>query len=445
VPLRRRQFLLRSLAVLGGTAGAPAIASAFLQGGAAPPSERLRLAWIGCGGRGRRLCRIFDAFADVDIAAVCDVNAPRMDQARAELGDTARAQQPEKVADYRRLLDRRDIDAVVIATCEHWHGLPFIDACRAGKHVFVEKPLSHTVREGRLMVRAAAKAGVVALMGTQQRAGTHFQEAVELVRSGRLGKVVDVECWNYHRISRGGRPANSAPPAGLDWERWLGPAPQVPFNPLRLDYSWWFDYGGGMMTNWNVHHADTVLWAMGFTPPERVHCAGGLVATETLSDAPDLIEATWQFPGWTMRYSYKGYSSHHPYPARPHHHGIRFCGTEGLLHLDREGFALYESAGSGTSDKGPEDTSRPAKMAPRSEQDGPWQRHFVDCVKDGKRPAVSLEESHQATVCCLLANIAYHVRRSVRWDGVGEAIADDPPAAALLERPRRAGYELPAV
>jgi predicted dehydrogenase len=426
-PLTRRRFLARSLSALG----AGAIAPALLIRGGPLPSERLRLAWIGCGGRGRQLAAIFDAFPDVDIAAVCDVNAPRMEEAIEDLSARPRTQRPERASDHRRLLERKDIDGVVIATCEHWHGLPFLDACHAGKHVFIEKPLSHTVREGRLMVRAAEKAGIVALMGTQQRAGSHFQEAVEIVRSGRLGKVAHVECWNYHRIDRGGRPADREPPAGLDWERWLGPAPRVPFNPLRLSYSWWFDYGGGMMTNWNVHHVDTILWAMGHEPPRTASCAGGLLATDTSSDAPDLIEASWQFPGWTLRYHYKGFSNHHLHPSRPHHHGIVFSGRDGTLHLDREGYELRDAE------------NRSVKTAPRSEQDGPWQRHFADCVKGGKRPALTLEESHRATVVCLLANVSYHLGRTVGWDAERETIPGDEQAAALLDRPRRQGYELP--
>jgi predicted dehydrogenase len=430
--LTRRRLLGRVLPA-GGLAflAAPAIG---LSG--APASERLRLAWIGCGGRGRQLLELFTKLPDVEVPLVCDVNAPRREQAREMLEGADPPRRAEGVADYRALLERRDVDAVVIATCEHWHGLPFIEACRAGKHIFVEKPLSHTVVEGRAMVEAAKKAGVIAVMGTQQRAGAHFQKAVELVRSGRLGKVAHVECWNYHDVARqrGGRPADRPPPAGLLWDRWLGPAPEVPFNPLRLSYSWWFDYGGGMMTNWTVHHIDVILWAMGYAPPRSVQASGGLMVTDTLSDAPDLVDASWEFPDWVLRYSYSGFSNFHRLQSRPHHHGILFYGSEATLALDRHGYEIYDNSAPGKT----------VEKEPRSEQDGPWQEHFVRSVKEGKKPAVGLEESHQATACCLIANIAYRLKRRIRWDGAAETVPSDTEAAALLSRPRRKGYELPA-
>jgi hypothetical protein len=234
----RRQFLRASLLA---AAAAPALA---VRG--QPASQRVRLAFIGCGGRAQQMMPMFHSFADVDIVAVSDVFAPRMAKAMELLGKGDRPQKPEAVADYRRVLDRPDVDAVVIATTQHWHGLPHIHACQAGKHIFVEKPLSHTVVEGRRMLAATRKHGVKAMMGTQQRAGPHYQKAVELIQGGRLGQVALVECWNYHNTgSRVGRPADGSAPAGLDWDRWLGPAPFVPFNPGRLNNSWWFDYAGG--------------------------------------------------------------------------------------------------------------------------------------------------------------------------------------------------------
>jgi predicted dehydrogenase len=426
--MTRREFV-RTGAVAAGAIAAPAV-----RAGGASPAERIAMAWIGCGGRGRQLLRTFGRFSDVAISAVCDVNAPRMDEARKALDSIGRPA-AEAVADYRRILDRRDIDAVVIATCEHWHGLPFIEACRAGKAIYVEKPLSHTVVEGRRMVEEARRAGVLALMGTQQRGAPHFRKAVEIVRSGRLGRVLHVECWNYHHVgNRGGRPPDGPPPAGLDWERWLGPAPLVPFNPLRLSYSWWFDYGGGMMTNWAVHHVDIILWAMGPAAPRSASCAGGLLAADTASDAPDLIEASWEFPGWVLRYAYSGFSNFHRVQSRPHHHGILFLGDKGSMVLDRRGFEIYENGRPGA----------PVESENRAEdEDEAWQRRFVDCLRSGKPPEVTLEESHRATTACLIANIAYGVRRTVAWDAAREAIPGDAEAAARLARPRRKGYELP--
>jgi predicted dehydrogenase len=333
---------------------------------------------------------------------------------------------------------------VVIATTQHWHGLPHILACQAGKPVFVEKPLSHTVAEGRAMLAAAKKYGVLTLMGTQQRAGPHYQKAVEMVRSGRLGKVALVECWNYHNTGkRVGRAPDSDPPVGYHWDRWLGPAPYVPFNLSRLNNSWWFDYAGGMMTNWAIHHIDIILWAMQTWSPMAVSCCGGKYIVDDAADTPDTMQASWEFPGWLMQYDYRGFNNYHKFQGRPNHHGICFHGNQATLVIDRMGYELWDDTKREIVERMSAVPYFDEKNPTRSEQDGPWHRAFIDCVKHGRKPPVALEESHQATVCCHLANIAYRVGRKIRWDQ--ETIPGDEEAARLLSRPRRKGYELPKI
>jgi predicted dehydrogenase len=235
VSLARREFLSASAGV-----AATGLASLAVKAkGTTAINERVRLGFIGCGRRGRQLMPVFRRFGDVDIAAICDVNGKNMDEAYEVLG-----RKPDRELDYRKILDRKNIDAVVIATTEHWHGLPFIHACQAGKHVFVEKPLSHTVVEGRAMVQAAKKAGIIAMMGTQQRGQEHYPPAVQIVQSGRLGKISLVECWNCMKFGKGWTTTvtQGEPPEYLDWDRWLGPAPVVPFDSRRLAHMFWFDY-----------------------------------------------------------------------------------------------------------------------------------------------------------------------------------------------------------
>jgi predicted dehydrogenase len=439
--LSRRQFLKRAAA--GVASAGPFLRAA----GRAAPNERVRLAFIGCGGRARQMMPMFGSFADVDIVAVSDVLEPRMAQAVEVLSRCLYPQNPSLAVEHERLLERKDVDAVVLATTQHWHGRPHIQACQARKHVFVEKPLSHTVAEGRQMVTAAKKHGVVALMGTQQRAGPHYQKAVELVRSGRLGRVPLVECWNYHNTGpRVGRQADSPAPAGYHWDRWLGPAPWVPFNVGRLNHSWWFDYAGGMMTNWAIHHIDIILWAMQAWSPTAVTCVGGKFVVEDMADTPDTIEASWEFPGWVMQYHYRGFNNFHSVQNRPHHHGLCFHGNKATLVIDRFGYDLWEDTRS--KEVAEKATGIPyfdPKDPKRSQQDGPWQRLFIDCIKEGKQPPLELEDSHKATVCCHLANIAYLVRRRIPWDPAGETIPGDAEAAQLLSRPCRRGYELPPV
>lgn len=427
--ISRRKFL-------SATAGAVAVAGltspAVRAGDKAAANERLRLGFIGCGRRGRQLIPVFRRFNDVDIPVVCDINGMSMDQAHELLG-----RKPDRERDYRRILDRKDIDAVVIATNEHWHGLPFIHACQAGKHVFVEKPFSHTIVEGRTMVRAAKKAGIIAMMGTQQRGQAHYQPAVDIVQSGRLGKISMVECWNCMKFGKGWTTVVGPgdPPDYLDWDRWLGPAPMVQFDPRRLASMFWFAYGGGMMTDWGVHHIDIILWAMKVDSAERVSCMGDQFVVEDIWDAPDTFQASWKFPDFLLQYWLRGQSKFPAQLSRPFDHGIAFHGNQATLLLDRHGYEVFDE----------KDFKRPAESSGPTPQDGPWHRTFVDCVKAGQPAPMDIEQSHQATVCCHLGNIAYHTRRTIRWDGQNERILGDDEASAMLSRPRRAGFELPEI
>ena len=435
----RRQFVKT-------TAFAAALAPAVHASGKSSAAERVRIGLIGCGGRGRQLLQVFREFPDVEVPVVCDVIEPRMEQAAKLLAEGPRPQKPDLVLEHERIIERKDIDAVLIATTQHWHGIPFIQAASAGKHVYVEKPLSHTVVEGRAMVEAAKRSGVIAMMGTQQRTYPHYRQAMEILHSGRLGKIALVECWNYHNTrNRVGHAADSDPPPGYDWDRWLGPAPKVPFNFGRLNNSWWFDYAGGMMTNWAVHHVDVILAAMQAGPPTSAVCPGGKFVVDDMADTPDTVEASWQFPQFVMHYTYRGFNNFCSVQNRPYNHGICFHGNEQTMVLDRSGYEIWEDR---KMDESIEKVDNPRYWGdgkPGNEVDGPLQRDFVDCVKQGKTPPITMEQSHQATACCHLANIAYLAGNTVHWDGRTETVADNPPASKLLERPRRKGYELPEV
>ncbi len=441
----RRQFLK-------GAVAATSLGPLLKASGALPAGERIRLGFIGCGGRGRGLMKIFLQFPGVEIPAISDVIEPRMEQALEFLAREARPQKPEHFVYHERLLERKDIDAVVIATTQHWHGLPHIHACQAGKPIYVEKPLSHTVVEGRAMVEAAKKHGVMALMGSQQRGGDHWKKAVQLIQAGRLGRIPLAECWNYRdEGARVGRHADSEPPPGYHWDRWLGPAPKVPFNPGRLRNAWWMDYSGGILTNWAVHHIDSIIWAMKAPPPTAVSCSGGKFVIDDMADTPDTLEATWEFPGWVMQYRYRGYNNFRPFLSRPKAHGLCFHGTRATMILDRDGYEIWDD---GQFDSWTENPREPVERVANvpyfpagigNESDGEWQKMFLQCLRDGKKPPVDLEESHRATACCQLANISYLTGRKLHWDGRNETIRGDEEATRLLHRPRRRGYELPEI
>ena len=269
--MRRRQFL-----------GAAAVASTSL----APASrvlganERVRVGLIGCGGRGMHVAKLMRKVPDVAFAAACDVYSPHA-EAAAKLwaGDECRAHR-----DFREVLDRKDIDAVLIATPDHWHAITTVLACKAGKDVYVEKPLAHNVKEGRAMVEAARKYDRVVQAGTQHRSAEHYREVERIIQSGELGNVRLVRLWNYINLSPLGigKAADSDPPAGLDWDFYLGPAPAVPFNKNRFlsTFRWFWDYAGGFLTDWGTHRLDSVHQVMGIDAPHSIAATGDTVRTQ---------------------------------------------------------------------------------------------------------------------------------------------------------------------
>ena len=311
--------------------GAPAIASA-----PARPTSRSGLILIGAGSRGNQFLDSFLPQPEVEIVGIVDVD----DHHAGETADRikkAKKNTPDKARDYRGMLDRKDVDAVIIATPDHWHALPAIQAVLAGKDVYVEKPVAHNVAEGQAMLRAARKTNKIMAVGTQQRSSSHFQKAVEIVRSGKLGKVFWVQTWNFENISPlglGKYPDGEAP-SYVDYERWLGPAPLRPFNPNRfhLLFRWFFDYAGGMMSDWGVHLNDIVLWALNAKGPKSVYTTGGIFTSDDNRDTPDTMQVVYEFPECTLTYSMRKGNG---LKYNGHDYGILFCGTDGSLMLDRE-------------------------------------------------------------------------------------------------------------
>src|SRR5688572_9284827 len=260
----------RTFAKASGSAMITGAAAASSPGSAvAGSNNRIRCGFIGVGGMGRGDLRDFLRCENVEVVAVCDVWQPNMEQAVQMTDGKATGYK-----DFRRVIDRKDVDVVVVATPDHWHGYITTQACQAGKDVYVEKPLAYNIHEGRRMVEAARKYNRVVQAGTQQRSGRHFQQAVDFVRSGKLGKISRVATWNLQNESPYGmnKFPDSDPPPGLDYDLWLGPAPKRPFNPNRFIFSfrYFWDYAGGYATDWGVHHIDIVQWAMDVRGPKRV-------------------------------------------------------------------------------------------------------------------------------------------------------------------------------
>jgi predicted dehydrogenase len=447
--ITRRGFV----GALGVTAGSAALLGASGASAAVGPNDKIRIGLIGAGSRGNQVLKTFLENDEVDCISVADVD----DQHASETADTIekkRGQRPKTARDYRAMLDDKNVDAVVIATPDHWHALPSIQAVLAGKDVYVEKPVGHNVAEGQAMIHAARKYNKVMAVGTQQRSSAHFQKAVEAVRSGKIGQVFWVQTWNFENISPAGMgvyPDTSAP-SYVDYDRWLGPAPSRPFNPNRfhLLFRWFFDYAGGMMSDWGVHLNDIVLWALDAKAPQSVYTTGGILTSKDDRDTPDTLQVIYEFPGCSLTYSMRKGNG---LPLNGHGYGILFCGTDGSLLLDRSGYEIipdkttvpYGIKGIHPEIQARKITLEPEKVEKGNDGQSPHIKNFLQCLSTRERPIADIEIGHRSTNTCHLGNIAYKLGRKLTWDGETETFKDDREANALLSREPRRGYELPAI
>jgi predicted dehydrogenase len=408
-------------------------------------NERINVGIIGAGGQGRGDWGRFIKQPEVNPVAVCDVYQPHLEKALATANGQAQGYK-----DFRKLLERKDIDAVIVATPDHWHAIPTIMACQAGKDVYVEKPLALTIKEGRAMVNAARKYKRVVQTGSQQRSGEHYARAVELIRGGKLGKIAHITAGHIRNSMPGfGRYKDEPPPPELDWDMWLGPAPSRPYNKLRCIYNfrWFWDYSGGQMTNWGAHNLDIARWAMNVRSPVSVAAFGGRFALDDGGETPDVQEVMYQFPGFVLTWSVRemnGMSSG----------GFDFHGTKGNLSLSRGGFKVTAEKWATTDDA--EETGKKKKVDkddkkkmteemtdPGSEQPVAHVRNFLDCVKSRKRPNADVEEGHLSAILCHLGNIATRLGRSLKWDAEKEEIVGDGDANRWLSKEYRKPWVLP--
>lgn len=397
----------------------------------APPSEKIIVGIIGCGVMGIKNLKAFMANPNVEIAAVCDVYQPRVERAVEQAGGRAT---PYK--DFRQVIERKDVDAVVISTPDHWHAIQTVYACQAGKDVYVEKPVAHNIVEGRAMVRAARANNRVVQVGTQQRSGTHFQRAVNIVKSGKIGKVTLARCWNTENRSPNGigSPPDCDPPEGLDWDMWLGPAPMCPFNPNRFSQQFrkFWDYAGGKITDWGTHLIDIVHWATAIDAPLAAAASGAKYLLTDNAEVPDTMEAVFDFPGFTLVYSYRECNARGMDGER---YGIQFHGTDGTLYVNRAGFKIFPE-GNRMKDVNVELESG------GSEQHATHVRNFLDCVKSRNLPVSDIEIGHRSSSTAMLGNIALRTNRKILWDGKRERIIGDKDASKLLSRTYRKPWSI---
>ena len=401
----------------------------------ASAQDRVQIGIIGVGGRGRGLTGSFLRFPDVNVAWICDADQASIERAQKVIQE-AGAAQPKTTNDMRRLFDDPSINAVVVATPDHWHAPATILACDAGKDVYVEKPCSHNIREGRLMIDAARRNGRIVQMGVQRRSMPTLQQAMEQIRDGRIGKVHAAKAWNCQMRENIGRKADQAVPEGVDYETWLGPAPWIPFNPNRFHYNWhWhWHFGTGDAGNDGVHHMDLARWALGVSFPEAV---GGHAKKYYFDDdqqTPDTMTIAFDHGDKTLIWEMRIWN---PYGIEGGiDNGMAVYGDQGAMIFGRWG----AREGVKTLDaKGVEVEHREVAR----EEDALHMRNFLDCVKSRNLPNCDIGEGHLSTLHAHLANIVARVNRTLRFDAETETILDDDQANLYVSRKYRTHWATP--
>jgi len=432
---------------------AAATAAAFSYQRIRGANERVRLGFIGLGNRGDQVLDAFLEHGDNEVAAVCDLRDDYMDFAHQK----SRAN-PKHFRDYRRLLEGKELDAVVIATPDHWHALMSIDACNAGKDVYVEKPLSLTVVEGRKMVEAARRNKRVTQVGLHRRSSPFCREAAEIVRTGQIGHVSMAASYNIrNEYPNGiGNPPNSQPPPGVDWDLWLGPAPKVPYNANRAFYRfrWFWDYSGGQVTNFGAHYLDMIQWSLGKQAALSVTAIGGKYAVKDNREVPDTVEVLWEYPGGALA-RFSQYSANGA-PGNPLRAEIEFRGTLGTLYLLDRGYEVVpervneaEVFARTPLDRETERGLRAGaktRMEPRSGKGSAdtafHARNFLDCVKSRAQCNCDIETGHRSTTASLIGNIALKLKRHLEWDAKAERFTNHAAANSYLHYEYRPPWKL---
>ncbi len=390
--------------------------------------ERVRVAVVGVNGRGIDLARMFSKAENAEVVAICDVDSRVVGKA-VGIVEEATGKRPRVEGDFRRLLDDAEIDAMAIATPDHWHAPMTVMACQAGKDVYVEKPASHNVIEGRRMVDAARANGRVVQLGTQRRSAEYIADAVKHLRSGGIGKVGLARTWMHQKRQGIGHDMPSEPPAELDWGLWQGPAPVRPFYANRVPYGWhWFwHYGTGELGNNGIHGVDVARWGLGVDAPRRVSSGGGKYVFDDDQEVPDTQITTWEFDDCALVWEHRMWSTH---GLEGSAFGIAFYGTDGTLIVDEKGWRVEDGATAG----GPADSHQEAHVA-----------NFVECVRSREAPKAEIETGHLSTRLCHLGNIAQRLGRKLTFDAVSETFGDDAEANALLGREYSEAFPLPTV
>ncbi|MEK7408369.1 MAG: Gfo/Idh/MocA family oxidoreductase [Acidobacteriota bacterium] len=413
-----------------------AAAPAFVPATAWGANDRIAAAFIGAGVMGTENLRAAMK-QGAQAVAVCDVYQPNLERAAAVAA--REGHQPRQVRDFREILADKSVDVVAISTPDHWHPYMTVEACKAGKDVYVEKPVCVAVEEGQKVVAAARKYNRVVQAGTWQRSGAHFQKACEIVRSGQLGTITFCRTWIYANMPPAGigNPADASPPPGLDWDLWLGPAPERPFNPNRFGvypktYSYFrhfWDYAGGHLTDSGIHMLDILQMAFDDAMPKAITALGGKFWLQDNSETPDTLLVTYEYPGFIGSWEHR---TNNTEGTTARLMGVNFHGTRGTLYVDR---SLYRVTPERGSDLEASEMKRVTDPHPLH-----W-ANFLECVRTRQRPTSDIETCYRSSATCILGNLALRTRQRLDWDDRNQTV-QQPDARPHLRRDYRPPWKL---
>ncbi len=401
-------------------------------------ARRYRTATIGTGWWGMNITREAMASRECQMAAICDVDEGQLSGAAAEI-EKLSGDRPKRYKDFRDLLAKEKPEIVIVGTPDHWHPLNTIAAVEAGAHVYVEKPIGHTIREGRAMVQAARAADRVVQVGTHRRVSPHNISGMKFLKSGKAGKIGMVRAFVHNAGRPGEKTPDSDPPPGLDWNLWCGPAPLRPFNKSihPRGFRQHLDYANGTIADWGIHWFDQILWWTEEQWPKRVFSAAARHIKQDSTDAPDTQIATFEFETFTAVWEHRTYAGNNAEKAPL---GCYFYGTEGTFHMGwRDGWTFYPAGKDGQVLH-----EEPKLNEPDSQNIKELFADFLAAIREKRRPVCDIEIGHRSTNMSLLGMLSWRAGRSIDWDGAKETIVNDAEANKLLSREYRAPWKYPA-
>ncbi len=445
--MKRRKFIYQAAAATAGGMAIPGLVHSFNINRSFQPNNKINIGVVGCNGMGWSNVKSFIKNAEVDLRAICDVDQNVIEKRFVEYTGI-RKNKPRKYTDYRELLENKSLDAVIIGTPDHWHCKMMVDAVEAGKHVYVEKPAANSIEECYIMMKAADKSGKMVQTGQWQRSGTHYREAIDIVQSGKLGNIRLVKVWAYQGWMK---PVPVVPdsvvPEGVDYEFWLGPATMRPFNANRFHFNfrWFWDYAGGLMTDWGVHEIDIALLTMKTNAPKSIMASGGKLAyPDDASETPDTLQAIFEYDDFNMLWEHATGIDLGPYNRRE---GIAYIGNNGTLVLNREGYeVLVEKEAQGYASTG---TGKMESIEGKKRPEGVsyldlHTANFLEAMKanDSKLLNSGIHSGSIAAINAHMGNVAYRTGKKVYWDNEKQTF-NDSEADAYIHPTYHNGWKIP--